>query len=334
MPLTLPIRRRFLLLLACCAAGAAGMPAHAQDTTTTLPEPMTIVVGYAPGGAADTTARTFAEQLRKDGAGTVIVENKPGASGRIGLKHVLNAKPDGKTVYLVPSPLLTIFPLTYKNPGYDIEKDLRAVATLVNIPTAIVTGASQPFNDMNGFVQWAKKNPKAGASLGVATLGSSGHLGILALNESQSTKIEPVAYRGASPMLVDVSSGVVPIGWDAVASMMPLYSAGKIKFLGISGTQKLEALPDVATLAEQGFPEFKAATSFYGIVVPAATPDDTVKALETAFIKAASATSLKQQLATRGLITWPQDAAQTSKRIREELETWRPVVQRTGISME
>ena len=334
MSLALPIRRRFFRLLAGCAAVAATMPVHAQEAAATLPDPMTIVVGYAPGGAADTTARTFAEQLRKDGAGTVIVENRPGASGRIGLKYVLNAKPDGKTVYLASSPLLTIFPLTYKNLGYDIEKDLRAVVTLVNIPTAIVTGASQPFNDMQGFVEAVKKDPKAGASLGVATLGSSGHLGILALNENQNTTIEPVAYRGASPMLVDVSSGVVPIGWDAVASMIPLYSAGKIKFLGVSGEQRLEALPNVATLAEQGFPEFKAATSFYGIVVPAGTPDKTIKNLEAAFIKAAGAADLKQQLAARGLMTAPQGAAETTRRIREELQTWRPVVQRTGISME
>lgn len=331
MPSPVRIRHRFFLSLAFCIAS---IPAHASDRVAPFPDPMTIVVGYAPGGAADTTARTFAEQLRKDGAGTVIVENRPGASGRIGLKYVLNAKPNGATVYLVPSPLLTIFPLTYKDPGYDIEKDLRPVATLVNIPTAIVTGASQPFDDMTGFVEWTKNNPQAGTSLGVATLGSSGHLGILALNESQNVKIEPVAYRGASPMLVDVSSGVVPIGWDAVASMMPLYSAGKIKFLGVSGTERLEALPKVQTLAEQGFPEFKAATSFYGIIVAASTPDNMVKTLETAFIKAAKAPGLHNQLAARGLITAAATAEQTSKRVHEELETWRPVVKKSGISME
>lgn len=330
MPPASQIRRHFFLLFACCVAST---PVHAASNAA-LPDPMTIVVGYAPGGAADTTARVFAEQLRKAGAGTVIVENRPGASGRIGMKHVLTAKPDGATVYLTPSPLLTIFPLTYKDPGYDLEKDVRPVATLVNIPTAIVTGASQPYDDMKGFVEWSQKHSAQGTSLGVATLGSSGHLGILALNENQHTKIEPVAYRGASPMLVDVASGVVPIGWDAVASMMPLYDAGKIKFLGVSGTQKLEALPKVETLAAQGFPEFKAATSFYAIVAPARTPDETVKNLEAAFIAASGATDLKKQLATRGLLVAPATAEETSKRIHEELETWRPVVKRTGVRME
>lgn len=313
---------------------AIALPVQAEEAQAALPSPLTLVVGYAPGGAADTAARAYAEQLRKDGAGTVIVENRAGASGRIGLNYVKDSKPDGRTMYLVPSPLLTIFPLTYKAPGYDAEKDLRAVATLVDIPTAIATGASQPFDGMKDYVAWAKKDPSSVTSLGVATLGSSGHLGILALNESQGMHIEPLAYRGASPMLIDVSSGIVSIGWDAVASMMPLYQAGKIKFLGVSGTKRLDALPEVKTLAEQGFPEFKAATSFYGIVVPAATPDNTVAALEAAFLKASEAPELRKQLAAKGLIVAPAKGADMAQRTRDELAFWRPVVERTGIVMD
>jgi len=319
-----------LLGLACVAMAWS---AHAADQAAVLPETITIVVGYAPGGASDTTARVYAEQLRKDGVANVIVENRAGASGRIGLNHVKDAKPDGSTLYLVPSPLLTIFPLTYKAPGYDAEKDLRAVATLVDIPTAIATGASQPFNGMDDYVNWAKETP-SGANLGVATLGSSGHLGILALNESQKLSIEPVAYRGASPMLIDVASGVVSIGWDAVASMMPLYEGGRIKFLGVSGTERLDALPDVKTLAEQGFPEFKAATSFYGIVAPAQTPDDVVDALEGVFLKASEAPALRKQLAAKGLVMAPAKGASMAQRARDELEFWRPIVARSGIVMD
>jgi len=308
--------------------------AYAQGTAQVLPNTLTLVVGYAPGGAADTAARAFAEQLRKDGVGTVIVENRPGASGRVGLNYVKDSKPDGATMYLVPSPLLTIFPLTYQDPGYDAQKDLRPVATLVNIPTAIAAGVNQPYSDMKEYVAWAKQNPNTAANLGVATLGSSGHLGILAVNSSHDMKIEPVAYRGAAPMLVDVASGEVAIGWDAVASMIPLHQAGKIKFLGVSGDERLEALPDVMPLAEQGFPAFKAATSFYGIVVPAATPDSAVAALEQAFMKAAESDELRQQLASRGLLMAPATGEQMAQRTREELESWRPVVEGSGITMD
>lgn len=315
-------------------AGVIALPLAANAADGKVPDPLTIVVGYAPGGAADTTARAYAEQLRKDGVANVIVENRAGASGRIGLNYVKDSAPDGRTVYLVPSPLLTIFPLTYKDPGYDPQKDFRAVATLVDIPTAISAGAAQPFNDMKGFVEWIKTNQPDGSSMGVATLGSSGHLGILAVNTNHKLKIEPVAYRGASPMLIDVASGVVPIGWDAVASMMPLYQSGKTKFLGVSGTKRLEALPDVKTLSEQGFPEFEAATSFYAIVAPAKTPDATVAALEAAFMKASESAELKQQLGAKGLLIAPANGTDTAKRAAAELETWRPVVKQAGIQMD
>lgn len=331
MSLIPTVRNSVCAAIAFCALV---LPVHTATAEAGVPDTLTLVVGYAPGGAADTTARAYAEQLRKDAAAsTVIVENRPGASGRIGLNYVKAAKPDGATLYLVPSPLLTIFPLTYKAPGYDADKDFRAVATLVDIPTALVTGAAQPFQGMKDYMEWAKKNT-SGTSLGVATLGSSGHLGILAVNQNHDVKIEPVAYRGASPMLVDVASGVVSIGWDAVASMMPLYEAKKIKFLGVSGTQRLDALPDVPTLAEQGFPEFKAATSFYGILAPAGTPDATVAALEQAFLKASTAPELRKQLAARGLVMAPAKGAAMAQRARDELESWRPVVERTGIAMD
>ncbi|WP_255474970.1 tripartite tricarboxylate transporter substrate binding protein [Pusillimonas sp. ANT_WB101] len=320
--------------LTCIAASLMALPLVAQAADGKIPDPLTIVVGYAPGGAADLTARAYAEQLRKDGAGTVIVENRTGASGRIGLNYVKDSAPNGSRVYLMASPLMTIFPLTYKDPGYDTKKDFRAIATLVDIPTAISAGADQPFNDMKGFVEWVKTTQPKGSSMGVATLGSSGHLGILAVNTNHNLKIEPVAYRGASPMLIDVASGVVPIGWDAVASMMSLNQAGKIKFLGVSGTKRLDTLPDVKTLSEQGFPEFEAATSFYAIVAPSKIPDATAAALEAAFMKASANEELKKQLGEKGLLVAPANGADTAKRGAAELETWRPVVKRAGIQMD
>lgn len=313
---------------------SASLGFSATATAEELPGPLTIVVGYAPGGAADTTARLYAEQLRKDGAGTVVVENRAGASGRIGLNYVKEARPDGQTVYLVPSPLLTIFPLTYQDPGYDPQKDFRAVATLVDIPTAIAAGASQPYSDIPSYIDWVKKNQKDGSNMGVATLGSAGHLGIVALSANQGLTIEPVAYRGAAPMFIDVASGQVPIGWDAVASIMPLYEAGKVKFLGISGKQRLQSLPDVKTISEQGYPEFEPATSFYGILAPANTPDEAVNKLEAAFTKASASPELQSQLIAKGLLPASAGGRAMAERARSELETWRPVVQKAGIKMD
>lgn len=323
---------RTLLIGAMFTSALVGSIASAQ-TPPPLQGVPTIAVGFAPGGAADTTARLYAEALRQQGFEKVLVENKPGASGRIALNAVKTAAPDGLTMYLGGSPLFTIFPLTYQNLNYDADKDLRPVAVLVEIPTALVAGVSAPYNNVAEYVTWAKQQQHS-TSLGVATLGSSGHLGALALNENQGLKIEPVAYRGASPMLVDVASGEVSMGWDAVASMMPLYQSNKIKFLGVSGTKRLSALPDVPTIAEQGFPEYRSATSWYGIFVPAQTPDNVVATLEQAFLKASESPELRQRLLDNGLVVAPMPANVVASRIVQEREALRPTVEASGIKMD
>lgn len=323
---------RTLLSGAIFACALTGSFAHAESASPLKGVP-TITVGFAPGGAADTTARIYAEELRKQGYDKVLVDNKPGASGRIALNAVKTATPDGLTMYLGGSPLFTIFPLTYQNLNYDADKDLRPVAVLVEIPTAVVAAASAPYDTMAEYVQWAKQQNKP-TTLGVASLGSSGHLGALALNASQQLQIEPVAYRGASPMLVDVASGEVSIGWDAVASMMPLYQSKKIKFLGVSGTKRLAALPDVATIDEQGFPEYRSATSWYGIFVPANTPDDAVASLEKAFLKASESPELRQRLLDNGLVVAPMPAKDVANRILQEREAVRPTVAASGLKMD
>ncbi len=312
------------------ALGTFGVPLAVAQTSEPPGGATRIVVGYAAGGAADLVARAYAEQLRAQGMGPVTVDNRPGASARLGLELVKNARPDGRTLYLGPSPLFAIFPLTYRNPGYDPDKDLRPVAQLVDIPTALVTGASQPYRTMAQYVTWAKAHPEK-ANLGVATLGSSGHLGTAALGQELGLDFVPVAYKGAAPMLVDVVAGELSMGWDAVASMMPLFNSGKIRFLGLSGSQRIAALSDVPTLAEQGFSQYQHATSWYGIFAPTATPDRTVADLERAFGEASKQPDLIRKLETNGLLVKPMDGAALAARIQTERRYWQPIVKRAGV---
>ncbi|WP_231755399.1 tripartite tricarboxylate transporter substrate binding protein [Bordetella sp. N] len=308
--------------------------AAAVDAPADLPQGLIkIVVGFAPGGAADLTARAFAEQLSKEGVKEVIVDNRPGASTRIANSYVQRAAPDGLTLLLATSPSFTIYPYTYKNLGYDGEKDFRPIALLVDIPTAIVTGADQPYSNMKEYVAWAKANQKQ-ATIGLAAQGSSGQLGSIALGKDIGVDFAPVVYKGASPMLVDVVSSRVSMGWDAAASMMPLYQGGKIKFLGLSGSDRLASLPNVPTVKEQGFPQFEAATSFYAIFAPAGLPDKTAAALEKVFLKAAQDPGLVKRLQENGLVVKPMDHAQLAQRVRKEKAFWEPVVKQSGIQFE
>jgi len=310
---------------------ATAPPAHADDV---LPDGLIrIIVGFAPGGAADRVARLVTEQLNKDGVKNVVVENRPGASSRLSIGYVKRAVPDGLTLLLGTSPAFTIFPHTYKNLDYDPDRDFRPIALLVEIPTAIVTGVEQPYDTLSEYVQWAQQHPNQ-ATLGLASQGSSGQLGVTALGKDIGVTFSPVAYKGASPMLVDVVSSRVSIGWDAVASMVPLYQGGKIKFLGLSGTQRLASLPGVPTAKEQGYDQFEHATSFYAIYAPVGLPDNTARALETVLLRAAGNNELAQKLEQSGLIVKPMGQAQLAERMRVERQFWGPIVQASGVSFE
>ena len=291
-----------------------------------------IIVGYAPGGAADNVARSFAEQLRQDGNGSVIIENKPGASARIALDYVKLAKPDGQTIFLGPSPLFTVFPLTYKQLTYDADRDLAPVAVMTDIPTAIAAGVNQPYKTMKEYVQWIKQNPSK-ANIGLATVGNTLQLGTFAIGQAVGVDIPPVAYKGASPMLIDVASGLVSIGADALASHMPLYKAGKINILGVSGPARAKSAPEIPTMLEQGFDQFLYATSWYGAFVPTATPVHIRVKLEQMFTKAAQSPSLINNLSAGGLEVVGGSAALALERIKNERTYWAPVVRASGISL-
>ena len=302
------------------------------NAQSSIDQTIKIVVGFAPGGAADNVARSFAEQLRQDGNGSVIVENKPGASARIALDYVKQSKPDGQTIFLGPSPLFTVFPLTYKQLTYDADRDLVPVSVMTDIPTAIAAGINQPYKTMSEYVQWIKLNPSK-ANIGLATVGNTLQLGTFAIGQAVGVDIPPVAYKGASPMLIDVSSGLVSIGADALASQMPLYKAGKITILGVSGSTRAQSAPEIPTMLEQGFNQYLYATSWYGAFVPTATPIHVRVKLEQMFTKAAQSQALIKNLSAGGLEVVGGSATLALERIKNERTYWAPVVKASGISL-
>ena len=332
-PFTMRLSCRRLLTttvaIACTIFGLVSSRVNAQEPST---QPLRIIVGYAPGGAADNVARSYAEQLRLDGNGAVIVENKPGASARIALDYVKQSKPDGRTIFLGPSPLFTVFPLTYKQLSYDADRDLVAVSVMTDIPTAVAAGVNQPYKTMKEYVQWIKQNPTQ-ANIGLATVGNTLQLGTFAVGKAIGVDIPPVAYKGASPMLIDVASGQVSIGADALASHMALYKAQKINILGVSGPARALAAPEIPTMLEQGFEQYLYATSWYGAFVPAATPADVRDKLETILTKASKSTELIKSLAAGGLEVVGGSAAMALQRIKDERAYWAPIVKESGISL-
>lgn len=311
------------------AIGVSVVPNAVQAAASDTPT--RIVVGFAAGGALDIFARTLAEKLRVSLNTPVVVENRPGASARLALDTVRRSAADGKTILISPAPPFTIFPLTYKQLPYDPDKDLVPVAYLADVPLVASTGANQPYRTMQEYLAWVKRQPSKGG-VGLVTLGGTIHFGVLTLGKEIGVPLLPTAYRGAVMMLTDEIGGTLPLGIDAVGGQMELYRAGKIRFLGVTGTKRTSLLPDVPTLAESGAPGFESASGWYSAFVAAGTPAETVGRLEKAMLEAIRTPDVRDKMAALGMEMNGQSGAALRKMIQAQRAQWKPVVEASGFT--
>ena len=327
MKSSLPLLRRHLIGVACALALASSF-AQAQDKP-----PLKLVIGFPPGGALDTLARALAEQLRTSTGDTVVVESRPGAASRIAIESVKRAPADGRTVLLASSAPFVLFPMTYKRLDYDLDRDFLPVAHLVDVPTVISTGSASPYQTIAQYTAWVRAQPGRG-SVGLTNLGGALHFSVLALGKAIGAPLTPVAYKGGAPLATDLVGGHVPLATDALASQLELHRGGKLRILAVSGTQRNRALPDVPTLKEGGIDAFVHANAWYGAFVPAGTPRATVVALEKAFMAAVQQPQVQSQLQRAGLEPTGTDAASAARKLREERDFWRPIVEASGFKNE
>ncbi|QNK71341.1 tripartite tricarboxylate transporter substrate-binding protein [Variovorax sp. PAMC26660] len=293
--------------------------------------PTRIIIGFAPGGALDALTRLLAERLRTSLGEIILVENKPGASGRMALEAVKRAPPDGKTILITASSPIVMYPLTYKRLPYDPDKDLAPVANLADVPMVVSTSPDQPYKTMPEYVAWVKRHPES-PGVGLVALGGGTHFGTLSLAKSINVPLTPAAYRGGAPMLSDVMGGMLPIGIDAVATQFGLYKAGKLRYLGVLGSKRTALLPDIPTLKEAGVPGFDAVTNWYAAFVPAGTPSATVGRLEKAMIEAVMEPGFRAKLAELGMESSGRPASEVRKLIQAERAQWKPIVEASGFT--
>ncbi|CCN16815.1 Bug family tripartite tricarboxylate transporter substrate binding protein [Bordetella bronchiseptica] len=328
-----PIGRQMLRRIFFKAAAAAALLGMAMAPVAghANGQPTRIVVGFAAGGAADILARTFAEWMHAHLGDTYIVENRPGASARIAVDYVKRAAPDGKTILISsPSPI-TIFPLTYKKLNYDPDTDLIPVAHLVDAPQALTVSASGPIHSMRDYLAGIQKDQRA-ASVGMVTLGSPTHFSLLSLGKSIDVPLTPVAYKGVGPMLSDVIGGALPACFNPLGGQMELYRAGKIRFLGVTGTRRSAMLPDVPTMKEVGADGFEMASGWFAAFVPAGTPKETVEKLEKAMMAAAKDPVIREKLQELGLETTGWSGDELKRYIHAQRDYWRGIVAESGFS--
>lgn len=256
------MQRRTLTLAAALGAvfAAAPWPAVAQDKP-----PIRILVGFPPGGSADTVARLIADKLRTTLGQQAVVDNKPGAAGRVALGELKRAAPDGQTLVLAPSGAFVILPWVYRSVGYDPVRDFTPVARAVTFDFAITAGPAAPAGDLKTILAWMKANPGK-ANIGNPGAGTVPHFTGVMLGQSVAIDITQVAYKGGAPALNDLLGGQIPLMVDTPLETIEHHRAGKLRIVAVTGEARIKALPDVPTLKEQGIN--MSADAYFGVYGP------------------------------------------------------------------
>src|SRR4029453_7932177 len=267
---------RTLALAAICASTFASPDAQAQAAYPN--KPVKIVVPYAPGGPNDILARLLAEKLTQANGQTFLVENRPGGGSNIGAEAVAKSAPDGYTLLVAAtshSINMTLFPK--ENLKYDLTRDFAPVSLLMTGPLVLWTGPNVPAKNLKEFVALAKSKPGR-MSYGSSGNGASTHLAGEMLNARAGIQTIHVPYKGSGPALTDLMGGQIDFMVDTLISSMPFVKGDKIRALAVTGKTRSPALPNVPTVAEQGYPGFEA-VAWIGLLAPAKTPPEIVAKL-------------------------------------------------------
>jgi tripartite-type tricarboxylate transporter receptor subunit TctC len=291
--------------------------------------PITMVVGFAPGGGTDTVARIVAKKLGDSLGQNVIVENKAGAGGTVATNQVAKSAPDGYTILLANVGSLTVAPYLIAKLPYDPLRDLAPITMAVEFPNVIVVQPSLPANTLAEFVQLAKASPgKIG--YGSSGIGGIGHLAGELLKQVADIDIVHVPYKGGGPAMQDLLGGQIPAMVATPVTALPHIKAGKIRAIATTGAARAALLPDVPTVAESGYPGYEA-TNWYAYLAPAGTPKDVLARLNRELVQTLNSPEVQEQLYRQGLEAKPGTPEELTKYMERELATWGRVVKAANI---
>ena len=305
----------------CLVHGAA----QAQDF---LSKPVRIVVPQTPGGASDALARIVGQKLSEKWGQAVVIENRAGAGGSIGTDLVAKSAPDGYTLLLV-SPGHAVAPTLNKGVTWDPVRDFRAIQGLGVIPNAIVVHPDVPAKNFQEFVAYVKKNPGK-LNYGSASNGSAGHLAVEYLKMASETFMLHVPYRGTGPQLTDLLAGRLDLASVGAPAVLQFIKTGRLRCIATGTTQRLSQLPDVPTVAEQGYPGFEM-TQWYGILAPASLPQAAADKLAAAAAASMKLAGTAEKLSAEAAIGVGGTPADFAKFIATEQQRWKLVVARAKI---
>ncbi|MFA7668611.1 MAG: tripartite tricarboxylate transporter substrate binding protein [Burkholderiaceae bacterium] len=314
-------------LMTILGLASVGMgPVLASDSFPN--KPIKIVVPAAPGGPTDTMGRVLAKFMSDKAGVPVIVENKAGAAGSIGVQAVVQSPPDGYTVVLAAIDAITVFPLVKKNPPYTWEKNLTPITVTATTPFVFGIGADLPVNSVKEFVELSKSRKLAFASPGV---GASGHVVMEMFKDRTGAELLHVPYSGASPALLSIVGGDTHITATSPITLKGHIDSGRLKGLAVSSKARLPSLPDVPTMEESGVPDF-VVTPWFGVLAPAGTPDAIADKLHELVVYAMRSEEYKDKIGGLGMTIEPMSRSEYVQMLTDETKRWREIIEAAHIS--
>ena len=321
--------RRLALAAAAGLALMAAVPASAQSSWPA--KPVRLIVPFAPGGSTDVVARMLAQQLSLLWGQTIVVENRAGAGGNLGVDLVAKAAPDGYTLVLA-SGSITINPHIYKKLPFDTRKDLAPITNVASGPMLVVVPWNSPAKNIKDLIAMAKANPGK-LNFGSAGVGSQVHLAGESFADSAKIDITHVPYKGEAPGYTDLIGDKVQLMVGNFAAASALLGNGRLRALAVTGKQRSPQLPDVPTVSESALPGFEFA-GWFGLLAPAGTPPEIIAKVQSDTAKVMASTEMKARLYVMGMSPVASSSADFVKQMDTELLRWGKVVASRKLSVD
>jgi len=319
--------------LISCFGIVAAFAAAAEARAAEFPSrPIKLVVPYAAGGPTDVLGRLVGEYLGRDLKQAVFVENKAGAQGAIGAEAVARSEPDGYTLFVTAASIIVLNPVLYKKLPYD-PKDFRMLALVTDLPVVMEVHPSVPAKTVAEFVAYARQNPGK-INFGSAGTGGTIHLAGEMFKQMAGIEMTHVPYKGAGPALTDLLSGNIQVMFDSLSTALPPVKSGLVRALGVSSAQRSPDLPEVPTIAESGYPEYRVSV-WYGIAAPAKLPDDIAERIGASLDRALNDDAFRASLEKIGFPVFrPRSAAAIAEFIDADRARWAGVIRAQNISLD
>ncbi|MGL4285686.1 MAG: Bug family tripartite tricarboxylate transporter substrate binding protein [Phreatobacter sp.] len=295
--------------------------------------PIRLVVPYAAGGATDQLARSLGEILGRDLGQPFVIENRPGANTSLGAEAVSRSEADGHTLFLASGANMVLNPLLYRRLAYDPDRDLRLISLLAEVPLVVVVHPSVPAKTLAEFVAYGRVH---GDRLNYASVGIGNplHLAAERFKMASGVRMTHVPYRGSAPALTDLVSGQVQVMFDTISSSLPHIQAGNLRALAVTTPERVAQLPEVPTVAESGYPGYRA-TVWFGLAAPRQVPEAVATRLATGLARALTDETLRRALEPFGFIVQkPQTPDEIARFVAEERMRWAETIASNNITLD